>query len=73
MDKNPPEFTAPEFTDEKIRSFLKILLLHLAARSDAPSRDLQLLLRQVLDELRDEVGSALRPRNHLKLVETPEA
>ncbi|MCM2323412.1 MAG: hypothetical protein NDJ90_09140 [Oligoflexia bacterium] len=64
------DYSSAEFSDAKIRSFLKVLLLHLAAKSETPSQDLQHLLREVLDELKEEVGSALRPRTHLKLVET---
>lgn len=47
---------------------MKILLLHLAAKSDSPEADLQAILREVLEELQNEVQEALRAKPALKLV-----
>jgi hypothetical protein len=35
-------------TQELVRSHLKVLLLHLAAKSENPSQELQVLLREVI-------------------------
>ena len=54
---------------EVVRQHLKVLLLHLAAKSDNPSGDLQELLEDVIDELHSEVESRLERRPSLKLVQ----
>ncbi len=51
-----------------VRRHLKVLLLHLAARSDNPSRDLEYLLHDVIDELHKEVKDALEAKTRLRLV-----
>jgi hypothetical protein len=53
---------------DAVRSHLKVLLLHLAAKSENPSYDLQVLLREVLDELHLEVKEALSKKPHLQLI-----
>ena len=52
----------------KIRDYLKVLLLHLAAKSESPAIDLQELLCEVIEELHDETKEALQKKSHLKLV-----
>jgi hypothetical protein len=54
--------------DAAVRSHLKVLLLHLAAKSDNPSYELQMLLREVLDELHQEVKDALSKKPNLRLI-----
>jgi hypothetical protein len=52
-----------------LRSHLKVLLLHLAAKSENPGYDLQVMLREVLDELHLEVKEALTKKpQHLRLM-----
>ena len=51
-----------------VRRHLKVLLLHLAAKSDHPSRELEELLHDVINELHREVKDALEARSHLRLV-----
>ena len=51
-----------------VKSHLKVLLLHLAARSDHPSEDLEELLHEVIHELHTEVKAALEQRAQLRLV-----
>lgn len=54
-----------------VRDHLKVLLLHLAAKSDNPGFELQLLLREVIEELHAEVKSSLKSKNHLRVVDLP--
>jgi hypothetical protein len=56
--------------DQLIRTHLKALLLHLASRSPHPSLELEDILKEVIDELHQEVASALKNRAQLKLVES---
>lgn len=58
--------------DHLIRIHLKALLLHLAARSSQPSVELQNILREVIDELHEEVSLALKRRAQLRLVDSQE-
>jgi hypothetical protein len=51
-----------------VRRHLKVLLLHLAAKSDNPSVELEALLHDVINELHREVKDALEAKNHLRLV-----
>jgi hypothetical protein len=51
-----------------VRRHLKVLLLHLAARSKEPGRDLEDLLHEVIDELHTEVKNTLEARSKLRLV-----
>ena len=51
-----------------VKDQLKILLLHLAARSKQPSVELESLLHEVIDELHEEVRAALEQRAQLRLV-----
>lgn len=51
-----------------VRRHLKVLLLHLAARSENPSSELESLLHDVINELHKEVKEALEAKTHLKLV-----
>lgn len=53
---------------EMVRRHLKVLLLHLAARSENPSSELESLLHDVINELHKEVKEALEAKTHLKLV-----
>ena len=53
---------------EMVRRHLKVLLLHLAARSENPSEDLENLLHDVINELHQEVKDALEAKTHLRLV-----
>jgi hypothetical protein len=57
---------------EAVKRHLKTLLLHLAAKSDTPGADLEEIVREVVDELRDEVKRSLAARKGLKLVMVPE-
>ncbi|MGK5085772.1 hypothetical protein WDW37_20985 [Bdellovibrionota bacterium FG-1] len=61
---NPDEINHKEM----VRRHLKVLLLHLAARSEHPSRDLESLLQDVIEELHKEVKEALEAKKHLRLV-----
>ena len=54
-----------------VRNHLKVLLLHLAARSENPGLELQALLREVIEELHAEVKASLRTKSHLKVVDVP--
>jgi hypothetical protein len=51
-----------------VRSHLKTLLLHLAAKSENPGYELQILLREVIDELHAEVKEAIQKKPHLRLI-----
>jgi hypothetical protein len=53
---------------EMVRRHLKVLLLHLAAKSDNPSQELECLLHDVINELHKEVKEALEAKTHLRLV-----
>jgi hypothetical protein len=53
---------------ELVRRHLKVLLLHLAARSENPSFELESLLHDVINELHQEVKDALEAKTHLRLV-----
>ncbi len=55
-------------TQDLVRNQLKVLLLHLAAKSDNPGIELQVLLREVIEELHSEVKSTLKKNRHLNLV-----
>jgi hypothetical protein len=55
---------------ELVKRHLKVLLLHLAAKSEKPSVELQTLLHETIGELHAEVKAALRTRDHLRLVGT---
>lgn len=54
-----------------VRNHLKVLLLHLAARSENPGLELQALLREVIEELHAEVKSSLKAKCHLRVVDLP--
>lgn len=54
-----------------VRRHLKVLLLHLAARSKSPGSDLEDLLHEVIDELHAEVKNSLEARSKLRLVSAP--
>ena len=54
-----------------VRRHLKVLLLHLAARSKNPGADLEDLLHEVIDELHTEVKNTLEARSKLRLVSGP--
>jgi hypothetical protein len=56
---------------ELVRRHLKVLLLHLAARSENPSFELEALLHDVINELHREVKDALEAKKHLRLVAGP--
>lgn len=56
---------------EMVRRHLKVLLLHLAARSEKPSEELEDLLQDVIQELHKEVKEALEARTRLRLVVDP--
>jgi hypothetical protein len=56
---------------ELVRRHLKVLLLHLAAKSDSPSQELEALLHDVINELHKEVKDALEAKKHLRLVVEP--
>ena len=56
---------------ELVRRHLKVLLLHLAARSKSPGSDLEDLLHEVIDELHAEVKNSLEARSKLRLVSAP--
>jgi hypothetical protein len=62
--------TTPQKDDHKdlVRRHLKVLLLHLAAKSDNPSQELEALLHDVINELHKEVKEALEAKTHLRLV-----
>lgn len=62
--------THPQNDDHKemVRRHLKVLLLHLAAKSENPSHELETLLHDVIDELHREVKEALEAKSHLRLV-----
>lgn len=51
-----------------VRRHLKVLLLHLAAKSDNPSVELEALLHDVINELHREVKDALEAKTRLRLV-----
>lgn len=53
---------------ELVRRHLKVLLLHLAAKSENPSQELEALLHDVINELHQEVKEALEAKTHLRLV-----
>jgi hypothetical protein len=53
---------------DMVRRHLKVLLLHLAARSENPSTELENLLHDVINELHKEVKEALEAKTHLRLV-----
>jgi hypothetical protein len=53
---------------ELVKTQLKVLLLHLAARSKHPSAELEGLLHEVIDELHAEVKAALDQRAQFRLV-----
>lgn len=55
-----------------VRQHLKVLLLHLAAKSENPSGDLQVLLEEVIDELHSEVEGRIEKKPKLKLVQQAE-
>ena len=59
--------------NDAIRSYLKALLLHLAAQSKNPAFELQIILREVIDELHDEVKESLKKKKHLRVVNASEA
>lgn len=56
---------------ELVRRHLKVLLLHLAAKSENPSHELEELLHDVINELHSEVKAALEAKKHLRLVLGP--
>jgi hypothetical protein len=56
---------------ELVRRHLKVLLLHLAAKSENPSFELETLLHDVINELHREVKDALEAKKHLRLVTGP--
>jgi hypothetical protein len=62
--------TKPQKDDHKelVRRHLKVLLLHLAAKSENPSHELEALLHDVINELHQEVKEALEAKTHLRLV-----
>ncbi len=51
-----------------VRRHLKVLLLHLAAKSENPSQELEALLHDVINELHGEVKAALEAKSHLRLI-----
>ena len=53
---------------EIVKTQLKVLLLHLAARSSSPSADLEDLLHEVIEEIHTEVKQALDQRSQFRLV-----
>lgn len=53
---------------ELIRRQLKVLLLYLAAKSESPDADLQRIIRDVLQELHQEVKECVMVKPRLKLV-----
>ena len=58
--------------NSNLKDCLKVLLLHLAAKCDNPSFVLSTLLREVIEELHEEVKEALGEKSHLRLVPTLE-
>lgn len=52
------------------RRYLKILLLHLAAKSEHPSKELQAIIQEVLVELKEEVARTLANKRHLRIIST---
>lgn len=52
----------------EVRNQLKVLLLYLAAKSESPSHDLQIVIREVLEELHSEVKETIKKQPHLKLL-----
>jgi hypothetical protein len=70
-DANDMDDTTNTKTDDHkdlVRRHLKVLLLHLAAKSDNPSVELEALLHDVINELHREVKEALEAKTHLRLV-----
>jgi hypothetical protein len=57
-----------EDTQELLRRTLKVLLLQLAAKSPDPSGELRQMIADVINELHDDVRSAIRERSSLRLV-----
>ena len=55
-------------TAPQVREQLKILLYFLAKTSDQPGRELQDLLREVINELYEEVAAATEAQKKIKLV-----
>lgn len=55
-------------TQDLLKRHLKAVLFQLAAKSDNPSYDLQIILREVLEELHQEVQETLKKKPHLTLV-----
>lgn len=53
-----------------VRGKLKLLLFQLAAQSEHPSYELHHLLKEVLDELHEEVKKAIERKPKLQLVGT---
>ncbi|OFZ18626.1 MAG: hypothetical protein A2X94_01670 [Bdellovibrionales bacterium GWB1_55_8] len=58
-----------EDLDPLLRKAIKVLLLQLAARCENPSRDLEIILSDVISELYVEAQEALKDkRSHLRVV-----
>ena len=55
-------------TQQLLRRTLKVLLLQLAAKSPDPSGELRQMIAEVINELHDDVRSAIRERSPLRLV-----
>jgi len=68
--ENQSEGSGGDYQD-MVRRHLKVLLLHLAAKSDNPSVELEALLHDVINELHKEVKDALEAKTHLRLVVAP--
>jgi hypothetical protein len=50
-------------TQQLLRRTLKVLLLQLAAKSPDPSGELRQMIAEVINELHDDVRSAIRERS----------
>ena len=55
-------------TTPQVREQLKVLLYHLAKNSEHPGRELQELMREVINELFAEVTAATEANRKIKLV-----
>jgi hypothetical protein len=62
MDKSEGE------TQDLLKRHLKAVLFQLASKSENPSYDLQIILREVLEELHQEVQETIKKKPHLHLV-----
>jgi hypothetical protein len=63
MEKN-------ENTESQLRNQLKLLLYYFAKESDQPGRELQVMLREVITELYEEISAANESKKGLRLVVT---